>query len=163
MQPATQTPSKCCMCLCDFTLLAASHSSQCDSAITSVAHGGGLRAPGVISLSGANTLTLTFSMNIPRTISKQTPMLFDTSLVYLHRIVLIVMDRPSPKLTNLLLRNIPIAFSIVLQQLVHHVLHSNKPAGDSLVDQGRVRPEEIRRTGFSPNDIFSLIFFLLWL
>lgn len=47
--------------VCNFTLLAASHSSQCDSAITSVAQGGGRRAPGVISLSGAKYADSYFS------------------------------------------------------------------------------------------------------
>ena len=45
------------------------------------------------------------------------------------------------KSTRSCIQDLPITFFIVRQQLLHHVLHSDKPAGHSFVDQWGIRPE----------------------
>lgn len=84
-------------------------------------------------------------------------MLSDTSLVDLHKIAFIVTDKPSRELVKSTRRHVPVAFSVVLQQLVHHVLHPNKPAGNSLVDEGRVRPEDIMKNRHNSTDFIFAI------
>lgn len=39
---------------------------------------------------------------------------------------------------------VPVAFAVVVQKLLHHVLHPHKPAGHCFIDQRRVRPAKER-------------------
>lgn len=48
---------------------------------------------------------------------------------------------------------LPVAFIVILQKFLHHVLHSHKPARHGLVDQRRVRPEQ-RKKHFWTETIF---------
>lgn len=38
----------------------------------------------------------------------------------------------------------PVAFSVIVQKFLHHVLHPHKPAGHCFIDQRRVRPAKER-------------------
>ncbi len=51
---------------------------------------------------------------------------------------------------------VPVAFAVVVQKLLHHVLHPHKPAGHCFIDQRRVRPAKERLFNISRYNVTVL-------
>lgn len=56
----------------------------------------------------------------------------------------------------------PVAFSVIVQKFLHHVLHPHKPAGHCFIDQRRVRPAKERFFSIQRSTLMMLKYSFIW-